>query len=196
MTESERVVDRSGWAALRRARQRRYPVSGTVVECVRGGLIVDVGARAFLPASQVDRRRVRDLQPYVGTQIQVLVVELDEARDNVIVSRRAWLDKVAPARRRAFLQQLRPGGIWSAVVSEIHSDGVVVDFGDFAEGVIDIADLAPHELDNPGELVEIGEQVRVRVLSVDTARQFASLALEPSPDGRGAWTGFDDPSTH
>ena len=113
------------WGRIEELRESNAAVKGMVIEVVKGGLIVDIGLRGFLPASLVELRRVRDLQPYVGRELDAKIIELDKNRNNVVLSRRAWLEETQREQREAFLDNLRPGEIRSGVVSS------VVNFGRF-----------------------------------------------------------------
>ena len=109
------------WGSIEKIKDEEGVVSGTVIEVVKGGLIVDIGLRGFLPASLVEMRRVRDLQPYVGEEIEAKIIELDKNRNNVVLSRRAWLEQTQSEVRHNFLQQLQKGQIRKGVVlSLIH----------------------------------------------------------------------------
>ena len=111
-------------------------VTGTVIEVVKGGLILDIGLRGFLPASLVEMRRVRDLQPYVGKELEAKIIELDKNRNNVVLSRRAWLEQTQSEVRSTFLQTLQKGQVRSGVVSSIVNFGAFVDLGGVRPGEV------------------------------------------------------------
>ena len=117
------------WKRIEEAAESGEPVEGTVIEVVKGGLILDIGLRGFLPASLVDLRRVRDLQPYVGQELEAKIIELDKNRNNVVLSRRAWLEQTQSEVRQGFLTQLQKGQIRKGVVSSIVNFGAFVDLG-------------------------------------------------------------------
>ena len=110
-------------------KEKDEAVKGTVIEVVKGGLILDIGLRGFLPASLVEMRRVRDLQPYIGKEIEAKIIELDKNRNNVVLSRRAWLEQTQSEVRSEFLNQLQKGAIRKGVVSSIVNFGAFVDLG-------------------------------------------------------------------
>ena len=97
------------WGNIEEVKEKEGTVSGPVIEVVKGGLIVDIGLRGFLPASLVELRRVRDLQPYIGQTLEAKIIELDKNRNNVVLSRRAWLEETEKEQREAFLDNLKPG---------------------------------------------------------------------------------------
>ena len=165
------------WDALEKIRDEGGMVRGMVVEAVKGGLVLDVGVRAFLPASLVEMRRVRDLQPFVGRELEAKVLELDRARGNVVLSRRAWLEQNRSATRGGLLTQLQAGQIRKGIVSSVVNFGAFVDLGG-VDGLISVAELAWTHHNHPSEVVEIGQEVEVEVLDVDQGRERISLSLK------------------
>src|SRR6187455_61458 len=117
------------WGTIEQKKENDEVVEGTVIEVVKGGLIIDIGLRGFLPASLVELRRVRDLQPYVGKAIEAKIIELDKNRNNVVLSRRAWLEETQKEQREDFLVNLRPGERRKGVVSSVVNFGAFVDLG-------------------------------------------------------------------
>ena len=117
------------WGNIEQIKEDDGVVEGPVIEVVKGGLILDIGLRGFLPASLVELRRVRDLQPYVGRSLQAKIIELDKNRNNVVLSRRAWLEETQKEQREDFLDNLKPGEIRKGVVSSVVSFGAFVDLG-------------------------------------------------------------------
>ncbi|MEJ7585451.1 MAG: S1 RNA-binding domain-containing protein, partial [Acidimicrobiales bacterium] len=115
------------WGDIERKKESDGVVSGPVIEVVKGGLIIDIGLRGFLPASLVELRRVRDLQPYVGRTLEAKIIELDKNRNNVVLSRRAWLEETQKEQREEFLENLKPGEIRKGVVSSVVNFGAFVD---------------------------------------------------------------------
>src|SRR5262249_60051146 len=124
-------------------------VTGTVIEVVKGGLILEIGLRGFLPASLVEMRRVRDLQPYVGRQIEAKIIELDKNRNNVVLSRRAWLEQTQSEVRQNFLHTLQKGQIRKGVVSSIVNFGAFVDLGG-VDGLVHVSALSWRHIDDRG----------------------------------------------
>src|SRR5258708_2874678 len=150
-------------------------VEGTVIEVVKGGLIIDIGLRGFLPASLVEMRRVRDLQPYVGKELEAKIIELDKNRNNVVLSRRAWLEQTQSEVRQTFLTTLLKGQVRSGVVSSIVNFGAFVDLGG-VDGLVHVSELSWKHIDHPSEVVEVGQEVTVEVLDVDMDRERVSLS--------------------
>jgi len=144
---------------------------------VKGGLILDIGLRGFLPASLVDLRRVRDLQPYVGKEIECKIIELDKNRNNVVLSRRAYLEETQREQRDEFLANLKPGEIRSGVVSSVVNFGAFVDLGGM-DGLVHVSELSWKHVDHPSSVVTVGDEVTVQVLDVDLSRERISLSLK------------------
>src|SRR6202034_2817898 len=156
-------------------------VTGTVIEVVKGGLILDIGLRGSLPPSLVELRRVRDLQPYVGRTIEAKIIELDKNRNNVVLSRRAWLEQTQSEVRQNFLNTLQKGQIRKGVVSSIVNFGAFVDLGG-VDGLVHVSELSWKHIDHPGEVVEVGQEVTVEVLDVDMDRERVSLSLKSTQE--------------
>src|SRR5579872_7246361 len=169
------------WGTIERIKEADGVVSGTVIEVVKGGLILDIGLRGFLPASLVEMRRVRDLQPYVGKEIEAKIIELDKNRNNVVLSRRAWLEQTQSEVRHTFLNTLTKGQIRKGVVSSIVNFGAFVDLGG-VDGLVHVSELSWKHIDHPGEVVEVGQEVTVEVLDVDLDRERVSLSLKSTQE--------------
>src|SRR3954467_1836145 len=152
-------------------------VSGPVIEVVKGGLILDIGLRGFLPASLVELRRVRDLQPYVGKSLEAKIIELDKNRNNVVLSRRAWLEETQKEQREDFLQNLKPGEVRRGTVSSVVNFGAFVDLGGM-DGLVHVSELSWKHVDHPSSVVQVGDEVTVQVLDVDLDRERISLSLK------------------
>ncbi|PZU43013.1 MAG: 30S ribosomal protein S1, partial [Arsenicicoccus sp.] len=166
------------WGSIEKIKEEDGVVTGTVIEVVKGGLILDIGLRGFLPASLVEMRRVRDLQPYVGKEIEAKIIELDKNRNNVVLSRRAWLEQTQSEVRTTFLKELAKGQVRSGVVSSIVNFGAFVDLGGGVDGLVHVSELSWKHIDHPGEVVEVGDEVTVEVLDVDMDRERVSLSLK------------------
>src|SRR5580700_2641314 len=169
------------WGTIEKVKEEDGVVTGTVIEVVKGGLILDIGLRGFLPASLVEMRRVRDLQPYVGREIEAKIIELDKNRNNVVLSRRAWLEQTQSEVRHTFLNTLRRGQIRKGVVSSIVNFGAFVDLGG-VDGLVHVSELSWKHIDHPGEVVEVGQEVTVEVLDVDMDRERVSLSLKSTQE--------------
>ncbi|WP_019810183.1 30S ribosomal protein S1 [Saccharomonospora halophila] len=169
------------WGTIEELKERDEPVSGTVIEVVKGGLILDIGLRGFLPASLVEMRRVRDLQPYVGRELEAKIIELDKNRNNVVLSRRAYLEQTQSEVRSEFLNALAKGQVRKGVVSSIVNFGAFVDLGG-VDGLVHVSELSWKHIDHPSEVVEVGQEVTVEVLSVEMDRERVSLSLKATQE--------------
>ncbi len=165
------------WGDIEKKKDEGGVVSGPVIEVVKGGLILDIGLRGFLPASLVELRRVRDLQPYVGRTLEAKIIELDKNRNNVVLSRRAWLEETQREQREEFLENLKPGENRKGVVSSVVNFGAFVDLGGM-DGLIHVSELSWKHVDHPGSVVAVGDEVNVQVLDVDLSRERISLSLK------------------
>ena len=165
------------WDRIQQITNEAGTVRGPVIEVVKGGLIVDIGLRGFLPASLVELRRVRDLDPYVGQEIEAKVIELDRNRNNVVLSRRAYLEEEQAEQRQAFLDQLAVGEVRQGVVSSVVAFGAFVDLGGM-DGLVHVSELSWQHVNHPGEVVKVGDEVTVKVLEVDLDRERISLSIK------------------
>ncbi len=169
------------WGDVEKIKDADGIVEGTVIEAVKGGLIVDIGLRGFLPASLVEMRRVRDLAPYIGQTIQAKILELDKNRNNVVLSRRQYLEETQSEVRETFLSQLKKGQIREGVISSIVNFGAFVDLGG-VDGLIHVSELSLKHIDHPSEVVKVGDKVTVEVLDVDLDRERISLSLKSTQE--------------
>jgi small subunit ribosomal protein S1 len=169
------------WGTIEKLKEEDGVVNGTVIEVVKGGLILDIGLRGFLPASLVEMRRVRDLQPYVGKELEAKIIELDKNRNNVVLSRRAWLEQTQSEVRSEFLAKLAKGQVRNGVVSSIVNFGAFVDLGG-VDGLVHVSELSWKHIDHPSEVVEVGQEVTVEVLDVDLDRERVSLSLKATQE--------------
>ena len=156
-------------------------VEGEVIEVVKGGLILDIGLRGFLPASLVDLRRVKDLSTYMGTRIEARVIEMDRNRNNVVLSRRVVLEEARKAERSEILSKLKSGMRLKGTVSSIVDFGAFVDLGGI-DGLIHISELSWNHVNHPSEVVKVGQEVEVEVLDVDLNRERISLGLKQTTE--------------
>jgi small subunit ribosomal protein S1 len=169
------------WGTIEKIKDEDGVVRGSVIEVVKGGLILDIGLRGFLPASLVEMRRVRDLQPYVGRELEAKIIELDKNRNNVVLSRRAWLEQTQSEVRTEFLNKLQKGQVRKGVVSSIVNFGAFVDLGG-VDGLVHVSELSWKHIDHPSEVVEVGQEVEVEVLDVDLDRERVSLSLKATQE--------------
>ena len=169
------------WRRIEAAAQSGEPVEGSVIEVVKGGLIIDLGVRGFLPASLVDIRRVPNLDEYMGTQIECKVIELNRSRNNVVLSRRAVLEEQRKEDRERILDRLQPGQVVEGLISNIVDFGAFVDL-DGIDGLIHISELSWSHVNHPSEILNIGDTVSVKVLDIDRQRQRISLGLKQTQE--------------
>src|ERR1700755_2836006 len=183
----KRAQHEPAWATIEKIKEEDGIVTGTVIEVVKGGLIIDIGLRGFLPASLVEMRRVRDLQPYVGRELEAKIIELDKTRNNVVLSRRAYLEQTQSEVRTEFLNKLAKGQVRKGVVSSIVNFGAFVDLGG-VDGLVHVSELSWKHIDHPSEVVEVGQEVEVEVLDVDLDRERVSLSLKATQED--PWQAF------
>ena len=170
------------WISVEEKFKAGEPVTGEVIEVVKGGLILDIGLRGFLPASLVDLRRVKDLDAYMGTELEARIIEMDRNRNNVVLSRRVLLEEGRKNERAAILAKLSKGMRLKGTVSSIVDFGAFVDLGGI-DGLVHISELSWNHVNHPSEVVKVGQEVEVEVLDVDLQRERISLGLkQTTPD--------------
>ena len=169
------------WRKIEAAAESGEPVIGSVIEVVKGGLIIDLGVRGFLPASLVDIRRVPNLDEYMGQEIECKVIELNRSRNNVVLSRRAVLEEQRKEDRERILDRLQPGQVVEGKISNIVDFGAFVDL-DGIDGLIHISELSWSHVNHPSEILNIGDTVSVKVLDIDRDRQRISLGLKQTQE--------------
>jgi small subunit ribosomal protein S1 len=169
------------WRRIEHAAESGEPVEGTVIEVVKGGLIIDLGVRGFLPASLVDIRRVPNLHEYLSQAIECRVIELNRSRNNVVLSRRAVLEEERKEQRQQILDRLQPGLVVEGTISNIVDFGAFVDL-DGIDGLIHISELSWSHVNHPSEILNIGDTVNVKVLDIDRDRQRISLGLKQTQE--------------
>src|SRR5438128_1799005 len=169
------------WKRIEAAGESGEPVTGRVIEVVKGGLILDLGVRGFLPASLVDIRRVQDLDEFLGQELRCKVIELNRSRNNVVLSRRAVLEDERKEQRQTILDKLQPGDVVEGQISNIVDFGAFVDL-DGMDGLIHISELSWSHVNHPSEVLEIGQTVEVKVLDIDRDRQRISLGLKQTQE--------------
>jgi small subunit ribosomal protein S1 len=179
------------WGRIEKVMTEGGTIRGPVIEVVKGGLILDIGLRGFLPASLVDLRRVRDLHPFVGQELECKIIELDRNRNNVVLSRRAFLEESQSESRKRFLESLQKGERRTGTVSSIVNFGAFVDLGG-VDGLVHVSELSWRHVEHPSEVVTVGQEVDVEVLDVDMERERVSLSLKATQ--ADPWKEFE--STH
>ena len=171
------------WDTIEKAAADKTPVMGTVVSRVKGGVTVDIGLKAFLPGSQLEIRPVRNLDGYLGQQIEVRVIKLNKKRGNVVVSRKEILEEEQNAKRSGTLEQLGEGAVLTGTVKNLTDYGAFVDLGGI-DGLLHITDMSWGRLTHPRDLVNVGDEIQVKVLKFDKDKQRVSLGfkqLTPDP---------------
>ena len=196
LLSKKRAQYERAWGKIEKIKEEDGVVTGTVIEVVKGGLILDIGLRGFLPASLVEMRRVRDLAPYIGREIEAKIIELDKNRNNVVLSRRAWLEQTQSEVRTNFLHTLQKGQVRSGVVSSIVNFGAFVRVEDGIEGLVHISELAQRHVELPDQVVKVGEEVFVKVIDIDLERRRISLSLKQVNEGVDPNSEEFDPSLY
>ncbi|HEX9890614.1 MAG TPA: 30S ribosomal protein S1, partial [Actinomycetota bacterium] len=176
------------WGRIEDTMKSGETITGPVIEVVKGGLILDIGLRGFLPASLVDLRRVRDLHPFVGQELECKIIELDRNRNNVVLSRRAFLEESQSEGRKKVLESLKKGDKQKGTVSSIVNFGAFVDLGG-VDGLVHVSELSWRHVEHPSEVVSVGDEVEVEVLDVDLERERVSLSLRATQED--PWKEFE-----
>ncbi|MFA6001742.1 MAG: 30S ribosomal protein S1 [Thermoleophilia bacterium] len=169
------------WKRIEEVEQQAATIDGTVIEVVKGGLILDLGVRGFLPASLVDIRRIQNLDEYMGRTLTCRVIELNRSRNNVVLSRRAVLEEERKEVREQILGKLQPGDVVIGVISNIVDFGAFVDL-EGIDGLIHISELSWGHVNHPSEVLTVGQEVKVKVLDIDKDRQRVSLGLKQTQE--------------
>jgi small subunit ribosomal protein S1 len=169
------------WRRIEAAAESGDPIQGTVIEVVKGGLIIDLGVRGFLPASLVDIRRVPNLDEFMSQTLECKVIELNRSRNNVVLSRRAVLEEERKEQRQEILDRLQPGLVVEGRISNIVDFGAFVDLNGI-DGLIHISELSWSHVNHPSEVVSIGDEVQVKVLHIERDRQRISLGLKQTQE--------------
>ena len=172
------------WDEIERAYNDKKPIKGIVVERIKGGLTLDIqGARAFLPGSQVDLRPIRNLDGMKGQTMEVAIIKLNKKRGNIVVSRKQLLEEEQTEKRGKTLEHLEEGSVLTGIVKNLTEYGAFVDMGGL-DGLLHITDMSWGRLTHPRDLVNVGDQIQVKVLKYDKDKQRVSLGfkqLTPDP---------------
>lgn len=177
----KRAAYERAWNDIEKKFEGGENVEGEVIEVVKGGLILDIGLRGFLPASLVDLRRVKDLHMFLGDRLEARVIEMDRNRNNVVLSRRVVLEEDRKQERQDVLNKLVKGMILPGTVSSIVDFGAFVDLGGI-DGLVHISELSWSHVNHPSEVVAVGDKVEVQVLDVDMSRERISLGLKQTQE--------------
>ncbi len=171
------------WDVIEKAANEKTPITGIVLGRVKGGVTVDIGIKAFLPGSQLEVRPVRNLDAYIGQPIEVRVIKLNKKRGNVVVSRKEILEEQQSAKRNQTLEHLEEGTVLTGTVKNLTDYGAFVDLGGI-DGLLHITDMSWGRLTHPRDLVNVGDEIQVKVLKFDKDKQRVSLGfkqLTPDP---------------
>ena len=173
----KRALYEQAWGDIQEVSDNDKSIKGTVIESVKGGLIVDIGVRGFLPASLIDVRRVKELNSYIGEEIECKILELDRARNNIVLSRKAFLEDEQSEERQGFLKNLEVGDIKEGKVSSIVNFGAFIDIGGM-DGLVHVSELSWRHVENPNEIVKVGDDTTVKVLEIDNDKERISLSIK------------------
>ncbi|HET8638106.1 MAG TPA: 30S ribosomal protein S1 [Acidobacteriaceae bacterium] len=179
----EKALRHKVWGTIEAAANEKTSITGTVVGRVKGGLTIDIGTKAFLPGSQLEIRPVRNLDAYIGQQIEVRVIKLNKKRGNIVVSRKEILEEEQAERRTVTLEHLEEGSVLTGTVKNLTDYGAFVDLGGI-DGLLHITDMSWGRLTHPRDLVNVGDEIQVKVLKFDKDKQRVSLGfkqLTPDP---------------
>lgn len=180
---SKRAVQaEKAWETLQAALDSGEVIEAEVADVVKGGLVVDLGVRGFIPASLVERHYVEDFSDYKGRTLRLKVVELDKEANKLILSQRAVLDEEVEAKKKEVLASLQPGDVVEGTVQRLTDFGAFVDVGG-VDGLVHISQLAHHRVETPAEVVKEGDAVKVKVLSVDPDSERVSLSIKETLPG-------------
>lgn len=171
------------WNEISQACEREELVEGTVIAKVKGGLSVDIGVKAFLPGSQIDLRPVRNLDQFIGKRLKFKVIKFNKKRGNIVLSRRALLEKEREHLKHQTLETIREGQIVDGIVKNITDYGAFIDLGGM-DGLLHITDMSWGRVKHPSQLLNVGDEIKVKVLKYDTERERVSLGLkqlQPDP---------------
>ncbi|KYG33119.1 30S ribosomal protein S1 [Alkalihalobacillus trypoxylicola] len=176
------VLSEKAWEKLQQAFTENELLEVEVAEVVKGGLVVDLGVRGFIPASLVERHYVEDFSDYKGKLVRLKVVELDKEHNKLILSQRAVLDEEEDQKKKNVLQEIQAGDVIEGTVQRLTNFGAFVDLGG-VDGLVHISQLAHHRVETPSDVVSEGDQVKVKVLSVDTESERVSLSIKDTLPG-------------
>lgn len=176
------VAMESAWEELEQKMASGEVIEATVKEVVKGGLVVDVGVRGFIPASMVERHFVEDFSDYKGKSLTLKVVEMDKEKNKVILSHKAVLEDEAKAKKQTVLDKIQPGQVLEGTVQRMTDFGVFVDIGG-VDGLVHVSELAWNRVEKPSDVVKEGDKVQVKVLKVDKENERISLSIKETQAG-------------
>jgi small subunit ribosomal protein S1 len=171
------------WSDISKAAENEEVIEGTVIAKVKGGLSVDIGVTAFLPGSQIDLRPVRNMDAYIGKKFKFKVIKFNKKRGNIVLSRRALLEEERETMRSQTLDQIKEGSVVTGLVKNITDYGAFIDLGGM-DGLLHITDMSWGRIKHPSELINVGDEIQVKVLKFDSEKERVSLGLkqlQPDP---------------
>jgi small subunit ribosomal protein S1 len=171
------------WSALERAFERKAPIAGVVTAVVKGGLAVDAGVRAFLPASRSGARDAAEMEKLVGQEIRCQIIKLDVADEDLVVDRRVVLEREEQAAREQLVSGLREGAVVRGTVRSLADYGAFVDIGG-VDGLLHVADISWSRVGKPADVLSVGDEIEVQILKIDSAKKRIGLGmkqLQPEP---------------
>ncbi len=190
ITLSKRKAEKiEAWLKVMETVHENDIVTGQVTRKIKGGLLVDIGVNVFLPASQVDIRRPADIGDYIGRTIQCIVLKIDDARRNIVVSRRALIETERAEKKSQLLSTLEPGQLRKGVVKNIAEFGAFVDLGGI-DGLLHITDMSWGRIGHPSEMVAIDQEIEVQILHVDREKEKIALGLKQK--SASPWESVED----
>ena len=178
----EKAAFKQNWDKILNTANEGTTVTGKVKAVVKGGLLVNIGVEAFLPASQIDITPPKNLQQFVGNSYEFKVVKINQERQNVVLSRRELIEAERNEKRSKLLAEMTPGDIRKGTVKNITGYGAFVDLGGI-DGILHISDMSWGRINHPSEIVQVGEKIQVVVLKFDAEKERISLGMKQlTPD--------------
>lgn len=177
-----KVAAKKAWQELEKKFANKEVFEAEVKDVVKGGLVVDLGVRGFIPASLVEAHYVEDFSDYKGKTLKLMVVELDQEKNRVILSHRAVIEKEQEEKKQQVLQSIQPGDVLEGTVQRLASFGAFVDIGGI-DGLVHISQLSHAHVDKPSDVLQEGEKVKVKVLAVDRDNERVSLSIKETLPG-------------
>lgn len=177
-----KVAAKKAWEELEKKFANKEVFEAEVKDVVKGGLVVDLGVRGFIPASLVEAHYVEDFSDYKGKTLKLMVVELDQEKNRVILSHRAVIEKEQEEKKQQVLQSIQPGDVLEGTVQRLASFGAFVDIGGI-DGLVHISQLSHAHVDKPSDVLQEGEKVKVKVLAVDRDNERVSLSIKETLPG-------------
>ncbi|WP_137625580.1 30S ribosomal protein S1 [Lactiplantibacillus pingfangensis] len=184
-----RLEARKVWDDVEKEYEAGHTIKAPVTQVVKGGLVVDAGVRGFIPASMIDDHYVEDLSAYKGQELELKIIEIEPSENRLILSHRAVVEKTREAQRAEALQTLEAGSVVSGKVARLTNFGAFVDLGGI-DGLVHVSEISYERVEKPADVLKVGQEVQVKILSVDADRERVSLSIKatlPEP-----WDGIEE----